>query len=127
MKNNIFFLQNIYPLPLVVPLPKDLLVPPPRVIPYGRSFLGLPGPRLILSGLPPGSGNFWYRKGSGNASSGVTIMECTVSYKYMKFINYSNYIIYRNNIFFYLDTNGYQEKELDPAIDLNLLVKQEFL
>lgn len=92
MNNNtfFFFLQNTYPLPLVVPLPKDLRVPPPRVIPYGRSFLGLPGPRLILSGLPPGSGNFWYRKGSGNASSGVTVMGCTVYYEHMKYIDYKN-------------------------------------
>lgn len=56
--------KNTNPFPLVVPLPKGLRVPPPRVIPGGRSFLGLPGPRLIFRGLPPGSGNFWYLKGS---------------------------------------------------------------
>jgi len=51
-------------LPLALPLPKDLFVPPPRVRPKGRSFRGLPGPRRIFKGLPPGNENFGYRSGS---------------------------------------------------------------
>ena len=47
-----------YPLPLVDPLPNPLRIPEPRGTPGGRSFLGLPGPRLMCKGFPPGSGNF---------------------------------------------------------------------
>lgn len=47
-----------YPFPLGDPRPNGLLVPPPLDDPGGRSFLGLPGPRLMFKGFPPGNGNF---------------------------------------------------------------------
>lgn len=52
------YINRTNPLPRGPPRPNALLATPPRVIPRGRSFRGLPGPRRIFKGLPPGSGNF---------------------------------------------------------------------
>lgn len=47
-----------YPLPLLDPRPNGRRIPLPLIEPGGLSFLGLPGPRLMCNGLPPGNGNF---------------------------------------------------------------------